>query len=230
METYFKLYTRFLNWEWYTDVPVKTLFLHCLLKANYKEKTCFGEKIGRGQFTTSIAHLANETGLTIQQVRTAIEKLKKTKNITSTSTSRNTVITVLNWDKYHTEQQTNNKRATTTNNGSIGTISSNPSFSNNTHTNKGVCANLSKEEKEILVCYAKKSNARNVDAYVNSLIKNGGYAEILTKENERRQKIREREEQLQQQREEMRRPKPPSPEEEVEIAAIQKQIRERWGI
>lgn len=228
METYFKLYTRFLNWEWYTDVPVKTLFLHCLLKANYKEKTCFGEKINRGQFATSIAHLANETGLTIQQVRTAIEKLKKTKNITCSSTSRNTVVTVLNWDKYHTEQQTNNKRVTTTNNGSIGTISSNPSYSNNTHTNKGVCVNLSKEDREILVYYAKKSNARNVDAYVNSLIKNGGYAEILQKEKNRRQKLRERESQLRQQLEEIT--KPPNPEEEAEIAAIQKRIRERWGI
>ena len=227
METYFKLYTRFLNWEWYTDIPVKTLFLHCLLKANYKEKTCFGEKIGRGQFVTSIAHLASETGLTVQQVRTAIEKLKKTKNITSSSTSRNTVITVLNWDKYHTEQQTNNKRITTTNNGSIGTISSNPSYSNNTHTNN-VCVNLSKEDREILAYYARKSNARNIDAYVNSLIKNGGYAEILLKEKGRQQKLREREDQLRQQLEDITKPKPPNPEEEAEIAAIQKRIRERW--
>ena len=54
------------------------------------------------------------------------------------------------------------------------------SMYNNTHTNtKGVCVELSKEEKEILVKYAKSNGARKVEPYINALIQNGGYLQIL---------------------------------------------------
>ena len=38
---------------------------------------------------------------------------------------------------------------------------------------------LSKEEKEILVKYAKSNGARKVEPYINALIQNGGYLQIL---------------------------------------------------
>ena len=74
-------------------------------------------------FITSIEHLTIETGLSRQQVRTAIEKLKKTWEVTHYSTNEYTTLTLNNWEAYNTpdnkritnEQQTNNKRITTTN-------------------------------------------------------------------------------------------------------------------
>lgn len=33
-----KLSRKMLNWEWYTDVNTKTLFIHCLLRANWKKE------------------------------------------------------------------------------------------------------------------------------------------------------------------------------------------------
>ena len=55
---YIKLHRQMMEWEWYTDIPVKVLFLHILLKANHAEGRWKGEEIQRGQTVTSIRHLA----------------------------------------------------------------------------------------------------------------------------------------------------------------------------
>ena len=58
---YIKLFRKMLNWEWYTDVNTKVLFLHCLLKANWKDGSWHGHKYKRGQFIE--AHLPlNDAG------------------------------------------------------------------------------------------------------------------------------------------------------------------------
>ena len=37
-----KLYSKFLEWEWYTDVNTKAVFIHLLLTANYEQKKMEG--------------------------------------------------------------------------------------------------------------------------------------------------------------------------------------------
>lgn len=112
-----KLHRRLLNWEWYSDLPVRVLFLHCLLKANFKDTKWKGQVIKAGQFITSIASLSRETALSQQQIRTAILKLKSTGELTNRATSRYSIITVNNWNKWQTEQQaeqqSSNKQITT---------------------------------------------------------------------------------------------------------------------
>lgn len=125
MTGYIKTYRKMLEWEWYKDIPVRILFEHCLLKANFEEKKWRGQIIERGSFVTSYGNLAKETGLTVQQVRTAINKLILTSEITHKGHSKYSVITVNNWDCYQANntqdnkqstnnQQTNNKQITTT--------------------------------------------------------------------------------------------------------------------
>ena len=98
--TYVNLFRKFTEWEWYKDVPVKTLFLHCLIRANYRAQKYKGRTIERGSFVTSRKNLSLETGLTEQQVRTALGKLVDTKEITRKTTNKETVISVVNYDKY----------------------------------------------------------------------------------------------------------------------------------
>lgn len=120
------IYKKILNWEWYDDANVFRLFLHCLLKANWADKKWHGQIIQRGAFITSLNNLAKELKLGVQQIRTALDKLKVTKEITIKTTTQYTKILVNNYDKYQpdikgnnkritNEQQTNNKRITTTN-------------------------------------------------------------------------------------------------------------------
>lgn len=124
MEGFIAIHRKILDWEWYSNPNVKILFLHCLLKANFAEKKWQGETIKRGEFVTSIATLAGELGMTFQQVRTALDKLKSTNEITSRTTNKFTIVTISNYDKYQVKekgkqqtkqqrkQQTNNKQTT----------------------------------------------------------------------------------------------------------------------
>lgn len=110
------LLRKITEWEWYTDIPTKTLFLHLLLTANFKPNRWQGQTIKRGELITSVSSLSEQTGLSVQQVRTALNKLKSTGEISVKSTNRFTLVTVHNYGKYQdyekAEQQTNNKRIT----------------------------------------------------------------------------------------------------------------------
>ena len=94
------IHREILDWEWYSDMKTKLLFFHLLLTANHKEKKWQGKTIGKGELITSIAHLAAETGLSEREVRTALNHLKSTGEITMQSTNRYTLINVVNWGKY----------------------------------------------------------------------------------------------------------------------------------
>ncbi len=118
-----KLHRQILEWEWYDDINCFRLFTHLILKANHKEKRYKGIVIKAGQIVTSRDLLAEETGLSSQQIRTAITKLKSTNEITSVTSSQGTIIEVVNYEKYQLstnetteEQPTSNQRATTNKN------------------------------------------------------------------------------------------------------------------
>ena len=119
-----KIHYNLLNWEWYDDINTKTLFLHLLLMANWKDKKWHGILIKRGSFVTSLGKLANQTGLSVQNVRTSLNKLKSTHEITSKTTNKYTYITINNFNdsqettnKLTNNQQTTNKQLTTTEEG-----------------------------------------------------------------------------------------------------------------
>lgn len=97
---YIKLYRKLIRWGWYQDSVVKDLFLHCLLKASFKDFMWMDRTMKAGQFITSYKALSDDLGFTIQQIRTALKKLESTGEITSKSTNKYTVITVINWDSY----------------------------------------------------------------------------------------------------------------------------------
>ena len=97
---FIKIYRKMLSWEWYTDVNTKTLFLHCLLKANWKDGSWHGYTYKRGQFITSLTTLARETGLTVKQVRTALKHLERTGEVASWHDSKIRIITVISYDSF----------------------------------------------------------------------------------------------------------------------------------
>lgn len=114
-----KLHRSLLEWEWWSDMNVRNLWLTILLLANHDEKKWQGQTIASGQLVTSLQHLAVRSGLSVQQTRTALGKLKSTGEINIQSTNKNTLITVIKWADFQcceenstSNQQSNNKRAT----------------------------------------------------------------------------------------------------------------------
>ena len=150
------LHRKILDWEWYSDIPARIMFVHMLLKANHSDKKWRGKVIKKGSFITSIQTLSSETGLSYQQTRSTIKKLESTKEITNKTTNKYTTIIIHNYAHFQDEstkvsasfnnqitnkQQTNNKQITTTNNSSsctyvTSTVSKKNSISKEIHVDE----------------------------------------------------------------------------------------------
>ncbi len=109
---FIKLHRSLLTWEWYSDINTTRVFVHMLFKANWKEGKFQGIIIPRGSFVSSIGKLAEETSLTIREVRTAISHLKLTNEVTSKSTNKFTIFTVNNYDWYQSNDKPKDNQAT----------------------------------------------------------------------------------------------------------------------
>lgn len=84
-------------WEWYDDPNTCRLFFHLMLTANWEPKNWHGIVIAPGSRVASVKKLAEETGLTIKNVRTSLEKLKTTNYLAIKATNKYSVISIENW-------------------------------------------------------------------------------------------------------------------------------------
>ena len=104
-----KIYRSITKWGWYQDANTARVFIHCILMANFEDREWRGIKIPRGTFVTSVKSLCRELKLSTQNVRTALEHLVLTKEITIKTSRRNSIITVNRYlDLQKNNKQTNN--------------------------------------------------------------------------------------------------------------------------
>lgn len=128
---FIKLSREILEWEWYQDANSFRLMIHLLLKANFTTKKWQGNVINPGELITSLDNLSKETGLSVNAIRYALKKLKKTGYIFTKSTSKFTHIKICKSEIYNeveklshkqnictlpNELQSKYKKSTTTNN------------------------------------------------------------------------------------------------------------------
>lgn len=106
------LHRKILRWEWYSDINTCRLFIHMLLKSNWREGKFRGTTVPRGSFASSLEKLSEETGLTIRELRTAISHLKMTGELTVTTTNKYSVFTVKNYDLYQCSDTQNDVQGT----------------------------------------------------------------------------------------------------------------------
>lgn len=123
------LHRDIMEWEWYQSSNVFRLYVHLLMKANFKDKKWQGQVIKRGELITSIGYLSAELMITHQSIRTALSKLESSGYIMLRPTNRFTLIAIVSYDNLQTatsksnkqnntqvtnHQQSNNKQLTTT--------------------------------------------------------------------------------------------------------------------
>ena len=99
-EGWVKLHRKFTKWEWFRDQKTSHLFLYCLLRANYEDSKWQGCDVPRGSFVTSIPTLSKETCLTVKEIRTALNKLKRTGELADKSNNKYRVISVTCYENY----------------------------------------------------------------------------------------------------------------------------------
>lgn len=95
-----KLYRQMTDWCWYKDTNTKVVFLHLLMMASYEKHKFRGYTIKPGQVVTGRKKLAEDLGLSESTIRTAINHLKLTNEITIKTTNKFSIITIENWTKY----------------------------------------------------------------------------------------------------------------------------------
>lgn len=113
---YIKLDRKLLNWEWADDPNTIALWIHILLQANWEDRSWHGQTFERGSFPTSVAKLAKGTGLSIQQTRTCLDRLKSTNEITIRATNKGTKIIVEKWEEYQCSDGLSNEQDNKRNN------------------------------------------------------------------------------------------------------------------
>ena len=118
-----KIHRKLLEWEWYGEPNTFRLFIHLLLKANHKVNSHKGIKVEKGEIMTGLNLLEQQTGLSIQKIRTALKHLKSTNEITIKTSNQGTIIQIVKYKDYQivtseptNDQQTGNKRVTTNKN------------------------------------------------------------------------------------------------------------------
>ena len=112
--TFVKDYRSILNWGWYKKPLTAHLFRHLILIANIEKGEFQGITINRGQLFTSLPSLASQTGLTINEVRTALKHLISTGEITDQPMPHGRLISVVSYSKYQdkpTGKRTGNAQA-----------------------------------------------------------------------------------------------------------------------
>ena len=107
---FIKLYRSLLDWEWYDDINTFRLFIHCLLRANWEDTKWRNIEVKKGSFITSLNTLSEETGLSIQNIRTSLSKLLITNELTSKSYNKYRIVTLNNYDTYQQANKQVNKR------------------------------------------------------------------------------------------------------------------------
>ena len=108
---YVKDHRSLLSWGWFRDPFTAHLWEYLRLAANWDDRTFRERTVTRGQLVTSYPSMAEATGMSIQNVRTAIKHLKQTGEIEMKSYKDYSIITVKNYEKYQSdlapEQQAN---------------------------------------------------------------------------------------------------------------------------
>lgn len=107
-----KLHRKLLDWEWFKHPPTVVVWVTVLLMAEWRKDG----KLKPGQVFTTRKELAELTGLTDRQIRTAIEHIttptnKTTSPATIKTTNKGMLITIENWRFYQTNPRATDQRS-----------------------------------------------------------------------------------------------------------------------
>ena len=113
--TFVKIDRNIADWRWFYDPITLQVFLWLIIKANVEDHNFRDMTIHRGQLFTSIASICSATKRSARQVRTALQHLISTNEVTSQEYPYGRLITVVSYDTYQTKptnKSTNNRQAT----------------------------------------------------------------------------------------------------------------------
>ncbi|MCM1276021.1 MAG: hypothetical protein NC299_11780 [Lachnospiraceae bacterium] len=171
------------EWAWYNDNTALLLYVRLRYEAKYKPCDVGDVHLERGQLMTSIREIAETNGVSIRHTRTALERLEKTHKIAIKSTSKYSIITLIDYDcdsesdtqsdtltthQRHTERHTNDtltthQRHTNDTASLLTTNSKQADKQTNAHARGGgvLSADLKSSFDRFWAAYPKKTSKQN---------------------------------------------------------------------
>lgn len=102
---YVRLHRSLLRWEWYDDDACLRLLIHLLMRVNWRPGRFRGMDVHPGQVVTSMERMAEGMGWSRSKLRNTMDKLRRSGDLTTTTTNHWTVVTLVNWAKYQNGDQ-----------------------------------------------------------------------------------------------------------------------------
>ena len=128
--------------------------MYFLTHARHETGRWQGITLNAGQLVVGRKAISEKTGVSERAVRTAIERLKTTSTITTETTNKYTLVTIVNWDFYQ------NGGEKTTNKTTNETTNERPANDQQTTTNKNV--NKEKNVEEVVVVHDGDETQRSL--------------------------------------------------------------------
>lgn len=104
MQGYIKLHRKILDNGVFADAELLKVFVWCILKANTTTNVVYGRKVGVGQFITGRNSACEELYLKPSTIYKRLQRLKQQGYIDISSTTKNTLVTVINYKSYQLDQ------------------------------------------------------------------------------------------------------------------------------
>ena len=104
MQGYIKLHRKILDNGVFEDAELLKVFVWCILKANTTSNMVYGRKVDIGQFITGRITASEELKIRPSTIYKRLQKLKRQGYIDLSSTTKNTLITVVNYKAYQLEE------------------------------------------------------------------------------------------------------------------------------
>lgn len=86
------------SWEWFDDKNTVYVYLWLMLRAAWGATRYHGIELKRGQVATTYPEISDKCGVTVRQARTILDRLKSTGKATVKTTSKFSIITMLEYD------------------------------------------------------------------------------------------------------------------------------------
>lgn len=106
---YVRLWRKSLDAGWIKNHKLWAFWSYCLMKASYREfDAIMGFQVVHllpGQFIFTLRNAAKDLNLSIKEIRTIIDLLRKAENLAIKTTNKFSVITVINWPIYQIEKE-----------------------------------------------------------------------------------------------------------------------------
>ena len=103
---------RFSDWQWYSNVNVRLVYLDLLMRATWCDMSYKGVRIHRGQVAITVPELATLNQLSVQQTRNVLAKLKSTGEITVERNPKFSIITLNSYDELQGLNTRDNSQST----------------------------------------------------------------------------------------------------------------------